>query len=137
MSLIILKMKIIFRMIPIIQIAVKRIKSNLTKIGISIGQVLFNCVPKSGQLVNRYCTIIGTTSEQALVPKDKHIQTNQNNKKLNKQEKVKKEFYVFEFLILKIVKKMKASNRYKFYESNVCQTKNGVDQNWDYFVGFV
>ncbi len=126
MSLIILKIKIIFRMIPIIQIAVKRIKSNLTKIETSIGQV-----------VNRYRTKIGTSSEQALVSKNKHIQTNQNNKNIYKLEKEKKEFYLFKFLFRKFVKKNKASNRYKFYELNVCQTKNGVDQNRDYFVGFV
>lgn len=134
MSLIILKMKIIFRMFPMIQIVLKHIKSNLTKIRKSIGQALFHCVPKVGQLVDHYCTIIGTSTEQAMVSKNKHIQTNQN---IDKQEKEKKEIYFFEFLILKIIKKMETSNRYKLYELKVCQTKNGVDQNWDYFVGFV
>ena len=96
MSLIILKIKIIFRIIPSIQIAVKRIKSNLTKIETSIGQV-----------VNRYRTKIGTSSEQALVSKNKHIQTNQNNKNIYKLEKEKKEFYLFKFLFRKFVKKNK------------------------------
>ena len=137
MSLIILKIKIVFRMFPMIQIALKHVKSNLTKIRKSIGQALLHCVLKVGQLVNLYCTNIRTSTKQTLVSKNKHIQTNQNSKNINKQEKEKKEFYFFEFLFQKFIEKMKISNRYKFYELNVCQTKNGVGQNRDYFVGFV
>ena len=134
MSLIILKMKIIFRMFSAIQIVVKQIKFNLTRIRKSIGLALNHSVPEAGQLVNHYCTNIGTSCEQALVSKNKHIKTNQNK---DKQEKEKKEIYFFEFLFRKFVKKIETSNRYKFYELKIGQTKNGVGQNWDYLVGFV
>ncbi len=134
MSLIILKMKIIFRMFRMIQIVIKHIKSNLNKIRKSIGQVLNHSVPEVGQLANQHCTRIKTSCEQALVSKNKHIKTNQNK---DKQEKEKKEIYSFEFLFRKFVKNIETSNRYKFYELKIGQTKNGVGQNRDYFVGFV
>ena len=121
-------------MFPMIQMALKHIKSNLTKIRKSMRQALLHCVPKVGQLVNHYRTNIRTSNKQAMVSKNKHIQTNQN---INKQEKEKKEFYFFEFLFQKFIEKMKISNRYKFYELKIGQTKNGVGQNSDYFVGFV
>jgi len=134
MSLIILKMKIIFKMFLTIQIVAKHIKFNLTKIRKSIGHALFHCVPKVGLLVNQHCTRIRTSCEQALVSKNKLIQTNQNK---DKQEKTKKEIYFFKFLFRKVVKNIETSNRYKFYELNFGQTKNGVGQNQGYFVGFV
>ena len=104
MSLIILKMKIIFRMIPIIQIAVKRIKSNLTKIETSIGQALYYWVPEVVQLVYRFRAKIGTSNGQALVSKNKHIQTNQN---IDKQEKEKKNFIFLSFYFKNLLKKIR------------------------------
>jgi hypothetical protein len=121
-------------MFRIIQIVIKHIKFNLNKIRKSIGLALNHSVPEAGQLVNHYRTKIGTSCEQVLVSKNKHIKTYQNK---DKQEKQKKEIYFFEFLFRKFAKNIETSNRHKFYELKIGQTKNEFDQNWDYLVGFV
>ncbi|WP_338357067.1 hypothetical protein [Yeosuana marina] len=51
---------------------------------------MFDFGTSSGQVVYPCRTNIGTSSGQALVPINKHIQTIENNKNINKQENLKK-----------------------------------------------
>tara|TARA_R110002050_G_scaffold200872_3_gene335914 strand:- start:1366 stop:1896 length:531 start_codon:yes stop_codon:yes gene_type:complete len=47
---------------------------------------MFDFGTSSGQVLDQSCAEIGTSNGQALVPINKHIQTMENNKNLNKQE---------------------------------------------------
>ncbi|PQV48819.1 hypothetical protein CLV33_10424 [Jejuia pallidilutea] len=50
---------------------------------------MFNFGTSSGQVLYSSRTNIGTSSGQALVPINKHIQTTENNKNINKRENLK------------------------------------------------
>ena len=54
---------------------------------------MFNFGTSYGQVLDQHRTKIGTSIGQALVPINKHKQTNKNNTNRKKQEKLKKKFF--------------------------------------------